>query len=104
MCGNVHYANLIEASELDMVPKPIFCRNLKPIPKNAITGRYLNPHNLNESQTRADHAQQAKQKEVLLLGYARDKFLAMGIDAKPNKTFLPYSFVNIRLLWKKTHE
>ena len=89
----VRYANLIEASELDLVPKAIFCKHPKEIPKNALTGRLLNPRNWNESQLRADHAlfEQAyykelfnfKRKEVLILGFTHAKFIELGILAKP---------------------
>ena len=64
--GYLHRAFLIDASELDVSPKPVFCKNPKAIPTNAINGRLLNPRGWIESQTRANHDlfMQAYRKEL----------------------------------------
>jgi hypothetical protein len=89
----VNHVFLIEASELDVVPKPIFCKNPREIPNNAVNGRHLNPKGWVDSQTRKDHAlfEQAyfkelfnmKQKNVLLHGFTKAKLIEMDITAKP---------------------
>jgi hypothetical protein len=88
---------LIDLASLDVIPKPVFCKSPTEIPKHTTNGRYLNPRNWRDSQTRMDHAEftqayykearkellNIKEKEVLILGFTRKQFIEMGILAKP---------------------
>ena len=95
-------AYLIDASDLDVVPKPIFCKNPKDIPKNAINGRYLKTRLDYDLFMRTYYKElfNMKRKNVMLHGYTRAKLLEMGITAKPISS---YYLPSVSIITRHTH-